>query len=181
MKITPQTKAPDFTATTIDGTSFTLSGYRGKKILLSFLRNGSCALCNLRVHQLKQHYAELHKEGLEIICVFESSPDDMQPYVGKQDVPFILLSDKSGHIYDLYGAETSQEKVERIIQSGSAAQHIEEAAAAGFSLTPQEGSNFYRMPADFLIDEDFIVQRAQYSERITDHISIDDLLQFAKS
>lgn len=48
----------------------------------------------------------------------------------------------------------------------------EEAISAGFALTPEEGSNFNRIPAEFLIDESGIVRLAHYSRILTDHLPL---------
>jgi peroxiredoxin Q/BCP len=170
------TKARDFTAKTIDGRDFQLSEYRGKKILLSFFRNGACALCNLRVHELIQHAEQFEVENIKLVAVFESTADDMLPYVGKQKPPFVLLSDPKGLIYDLYQVESSAEKVTAVMKENIANSRIEEAAAKGFQLTPQEGANFFRMPADFLINENFEIEISHFSNQIIDHLDINQIL-----
>ena len=170
-------KTNDFTALTTEGDSFTLSNYKGHKIFLSFLRNGACALCNLRVQEIKKRYHEFESAGIKIVCVFESSVEDMKPYVGKQQVPFPLLSDPIGKFYELFNVETSQEKVNAVIASGKAHQLLEQAAAAGFPTIKQEGSNFFRMPAEFLINESFEIAIAHYSAQF-DHLPLDEVLQY---
>jgi thioredoxin-dependent peroxiredoxin len=44
-------------------------------------------------------------------------------------------------------------------------------------LTPEEGSNFFRMPADFLIGPDLTVHTAHYAEYVYDHLGFDKLEQ----
>lgn len=175
-KITTPFPAIDFNATRVDGKQFRLSDYRGKRILLSFFRNGACALCNLRVHEMIYKWPEFLSAGIEVVAVFESSKEDMLPYVGKQVPPFPLLADPTGLLYEQYGVETSPEKVNEIIERGTAKERIQAAAEAGFMLTHQNGSNFFRLPADFLIDENFIIQRSHYSNQIIDHIELDTIL-----
>src|SRR5688500_13096467 len=85
--------AIDFAAATIEGDTFRLSDLKGKKIFLSFYRNGACALCNLRVHEISVRQKDFDQAGIKIIAVFESSIEDMKPYVGKQELNFVLLSD----------------------------------------------------------------------------------------
>jgi hypothetical protein len=55
------------------------------------------------------------------------------------------------------------------------------AAAQGFVLTPEAGSNFNRMPADFLIGPDLIVQHAHYAEYVMDHLSFETIEHFLHS
>jgi thioredoxin-dependent peroxiredoxin len=168
----------DFSATTIEGKEFQLSSLKGKKIFLSFYRNGACALCNLRVRELSQYQEAFDKAGIQIIAVFESSIDDMKPYVGKQKVGFTLLSDLEGKIYAQYGVKSSTELVNQVVSSGSAAKKIEEAANAGFPLIKQEGSNFFRIPAEVLINEKFEIVKIHHAQELTNHLSVDEVLKF---
>jgi thioredoxin-dependent peroxiredoxin len=171
-------QAIDFSATTIEGKEFKLSNLKGKKIFLSFFRNGACALCNLRVREISQHQEEFDKAGIEIIAVFESSIDDMKPHVGKQKLSYTLLSDPEGKIYAQYGLKNSEEIVNQVIVSGSAAKKMEEAAIAGFPLTKQEKSNFFRIPAEVLINEKFELVKIHHAEKLIDHLQIDQALKF---
>jgi peroxiredoxin Q/BCP len=171
-------KAIDFTATTIEGKTFTLSGLKGKKIYLSFYRNGACALCNLRVHEISQRQKEFDAAGIHVIAVFESSVDDMKPYVGKQDLAFTLLSDPGGKIYEQYGVKSSPELVNSVIASGAAAGRIQDAAKAGYPLTKQEGANFFRIPAEVLIDEDFNIVKIHHCDQLVNHLPVDEVLKF---
>lgn len=173
MKLIPGAHAIDFEAQQIDGTIFKLSQYQGSKILLSFFRHGACAMCNLRIHELITHYDKFEQSKIKIVAVFESSIEDMVPYVAQQHPPFTLLADPEGKIYSTYGVESSEEKINYVIQNNIAEEQIKKAAEIGFPLTKQAGSNFYRLPADFLIDKDFTVLNAHYSNVLIDHLSID--------
>src|SRR5687768_10121964 len=107
MKLFQNQSAPDFVAETLEGKKVRLSDFKGQKILLSLLRNGACALCNLRIHELIKNQDRL--EGLKVLAVFESPKEDMLPYVGRQNPPFPLIADPKAEIYNLYGAESSPE------------------------------------------------------------------------
>lgn len=171
-------QAIDFSAITIDGKPFKLSDLKGKKILLSFFRNGACALCNLRVHELSQHQQDFDRAGIAVIAVFESPIEDMKPYVGKQKLSFTLLSDPTGKLYELYGIKNSPEIINDVMASGSAHDRVAQAAEAGFVLTKQERTNFYRIPAEVLINEDFTIERVHHCEKLVDHLPIAEILQF---
>jgi thioredoxin-dependent peroxiredoxin len=173
-----QQEAIDFTATTIEGKTFHLSDLKGKKIFLSFLRNGACALCNLRAHEISLKQKEFDKAGIAVIAVFESSIEDMKPYVGKQKLGFTLLSDPKGELYEKYGIKNSPELVNAVVTSGKAATRIQEADQAGFKLTQQEGSNFFRIPAEVLIDENFNITKIHHCDELTNHLPIEDVLKF---
>lgn len=183
MKLRVGDAAPAFEAVGVFGERIDLRAYEGKPVLLSFLRNGGCALCNLRIHQLIQRYPELHARGLEVLAVFESPVASIQQYVtSRQDVPFSLIADPTASLYGLYGVEVSSEKTQASIaraETPEMQQKIQEAAAIGYTLIREEGSNFQRIPADFLIGPDQRIQVAFYSDFVGDHLSfteIDDAL-----
>jgi thioredoxin-dependent peroxiredoxin len=175
MLIQPGMPAPDFQAQDSFGNPIKLEDYAGKWLLLSFLRNGACAMCNLRVHQLIQKFPTLQTHGLEVLTVFESPSSSINQYVGKQDAPFPIVADPEGQLYTLYGVEISEEKVNATMAKPETPAKVQQAAANGFALTPEEGSNFFRMPADFLIAPDSSIQIAHYAEFVYDHLDFDTL------
>jgi thioredoxin-dependent peroxiredoxin len=77
------------------------------------------------------------------------------------------------HLYDLYGVETSEAKVQATMADAGTTERVKEAALAGFELTEEADSNFYRIPADFLIDPDGIIREAFYSELVGQHMNLD--------
>jgi peroxiredoxin len=171
--------APTFRAVDHCGNPISFENYRGRKVLLAFMRFSACALCNLRVHQFINRYPDWQRQGMDVIVVFESTEANMRTYVGAQNAPFSLVTDPKAHLYDLYRVETSEEKVRMTMADANTKKFAEEAAAAGFPLTPEEGSNFNRIPADFLIDESGIVRVAHYSHLITDHLPLVEIDSFA--
>jgi peroxiredoxin Q/BCP len=167
--------APTFQAQDIFGNSVDLQTYRGKPVLLSFYRNAACALCNLRVHEMIQKYPVYHAAGLDMIAIFESPRENLLQYVGKQAAPFPIIGDPGAALYDLYGVEVSEEKVNASMTDAGAAARIKDASAAGFELTREDGSNFFRMPADFLIDANGTIRQAYYSDVVGEHLLFADI------
>jgi peroxiredoxin len=175
----PGMTAPTFTTTDILGNPVGLESYRGRKVLLSFFRFSACALCNLRVHQFIGRYPQWQRQGMVVIAVFESPIDNMNTYVGAQNAPFPLVADPTATLYELYGVETSEEKVQATLTNANTKEFIAQAVTAGFELTPEEGSNFQRIPAEFIIDEHGIVLVAHYNQLITDHLELETIDRFA--
>ncbi|GCE29148.1 alkyl hydroperoxide reductase [Dictyobacter alpinus] len=179
MKLEIGVVAPPFEVDDIFGGHIDLRAYKGKSVLLSFLRNGGCAMCNLRVHQLIMRYPEFHARGLEMLAVFESPVTSIKQYVvSKQDVPFPIIADPSAALYDLYGVEVSQEKTQASVarvDTPEMQQRIQAAASIGYQLMHEEGANFNRIPADFLIGPDQHIQLAFYSDFIGEHLSFAEI------
>jgi hypothetical protein len=80
----------------------------------------------------------------------------------------------------MYGVESSEEKVMVAATNPTAKQQqiILDAAEIGYPLTPEEGANFFRLPADFLIGPDLVIQRAFYSDAVGDHLPFEEIEQF---
>ncbi len=164
--------APTFQTVDLFDRPIQLTDYRGRWLLLSFYRNAACAMCNTQVHQLIGKYEEYQGKGLEILAVFESPRANMLQYVGRQGAPFAIVGDPDAHLYDLYQVETSESKVQASMISPITQARVKEASTIGFELTQEPGSNFYRMPADFLIDPDGIIREAFYSELVGTHLDL---------
>jgi thioredoxin-dependent peroxiredoxin len=175
MPIQPGMPAPAFTTRDSFDQPVQLEDFAGKWLLLSFFRNGACAICNLRVQRLIQRHPTLQRHGLEIVTVFESPVSSIRQYVGKQAAPFPIIPDPEARLYTLYGVETSPEKTQATMQRPETPQVIQDAATRGFALTPEEGSNFHRLPADFLVGPDSIVRIAHYAQYVYDHLEFDAL------
>ena len=184
MKLTVDMMAPGFDTEDIFGNQVSLKSYAGRLLLLSFFRNGACAMCNLQVHHLIQRFPEYHSRGLEVVAVFESPRESVLAHVSRQNAPFPIIADPSATLYDLYDVETSQDKVLAPGDEAWRSGMIREAEAIGYKLTHEDGSNFFRMPADFLIRPDGRIRAAFYSNAVGEHIpwqQIDDALTSSRA
>ncbi|MBB6731766.1 peroxiredoxin-like family protein [Cohnella zeiphila] len=171
--------APAFESADPNGTPVSLNAHRGRKLLLAFFRFSACGLCNLRVQQFIRRYPDWREKGLDVIAVFESPEESLRMIVGKQNTPFPLLADPKAELYDLYGVEVSEEKTKATMADPRKESVIAEIEAAGFKLTHEEGSNFERIPAEFLIDEEGVVCLAHYGNLIFDHLPLETVDRFA--
>ncbi|NIR94965.1 MAG: peroxiredoxin family protein, partial [Gammaproteobacteria bacterium] len=55
-----------------------------------------------------QNYPEYQAKGLNVIAVFESSPEYVRRYVSsKRKVPFPIIADLEGDLYKLYNVKKS--------------------------------------------------------------------------
>jgi peroxiredoxin len=174
MRLKPGQKAPQFKTYDIGEEIIDLEALKGSKVLLSFYRYASCPLCNLRVHKLIQLFPELSANGLKIISIFQSLKESILQYVGKQDAPFPIVSDPSQKLYKLYGVETSWMG---FAKGGLEVQKLMETTKLGFLPGKMEG-DVNRIPADFLIDENGVIQTAYYGKDISDHLDESEIAKF---
>lgn len=174
-KIQQQQPAPDFTAYTIGGQQIQLSNLKGKKVLLNFHRNVGCPICNLRFHTLEQQAAYFKEHNLEVINVYESSPERMKSYLEGVEVQSLMIPDPQQALYRLYGVERSYLKVLKGIFKGGLRKIREGKALAKHNL--KQDGNMDRVGAEFLIDEKGRVIIAHYSDFLGDHIPVDKIHQ----
>lgn len=103
-RIEPGAPAPDFTATTLDGASITLSSLKGKPVLLDFWATW-CAPCRMEVPHIK----EIHQRFGDAITIIGLSRDrakaPLEAYIKDNALPWpqIYLRDiKHTDIADTY-------------------------------------------------------------------------------
>lgn len=187
MKIKVGQLAPDFITEDVLGRKIQISHIKGKKKFLAFLRNTHCPLCNYHVLQISKKANYLQSLGLEIIVFYESKKTMFdgsiffQETVFKED-KFSVVSDPERKVYDLYKAEISPEKATlEVLTAAGRIPEIEAAAKLGIvGDAIEEGTNPDAIPADFLIDEDGIIQYVHYGEDPGDHIDLTIVENFLK-
>ena len=97
------TPAPDFTLTSDEGESITLSELRGRPVVLYFYPKDDTPGCTTQACGIRDAYGEFERAGAVVLGV---SPDDEASHVkfrDKYDLPFPLLADTGHKVADLYG------------------------------------------------------------------------------
>lgn len=97
------TLAPDFTATTHDGSEVTLSAFRGQKVALYFYPKDATPGCTTQACNLRDNLDLLAGHGIAVVGV---SPDDTashETFAAAQNLNFPLLPDPDHQIITAYG------------------------------------------------------------------------------
>lgn len=119
----------------------------------------------------------LHQE-LNLDCsflgVFQSSVEDMNRHVLNQELTFPLISDEKRTYYKKFGVETS---TLGYIIGALKIPTLLLARRKGFKISNPFGPKT-TIPADFLIDENGIIQKAYYGKDITDHLDLEIVESF---
>jgi peroxiredoxin Q/BCP len=98
--------APDFTLPGVEGTTrrdYTLSEYRGRKVVLAFYPGDFTPGCTRQMCQYRDGFEEL--EGVEAVLL-GISPQDVdshERWIAKRNLPFPLLADTEKRVIDEYG------------------------------------------------------------------------------
>jgi thioredoxin-dependent peroxiredoxin len=96
--------APDFTLPSQFGDNVTLSEYLGKKnIVLYFYPKDESPGCTKEACSFRDNYQQLADLGAEVLGVSGQSVESHVAFATHFGLPFILLSDKSNKVRELYG------------------------------------------------------------------------------
>jgi thioredoxin-dependent peroxiredoxin len=95
--------APDFTLTADDGSAVTLSGLRGKNVVLFFYPKDDTAGCTREACEFRDMLPTFRKMNTVVLGV---SPDDAtshQKFRKKFNLPYTLLADTAHEVAEAYG------------------------------------------------------------------------------
>jgi len=110
------TQAPDFTLSSTDGQTLTLSALAGRKhVVLVFYVGDNTPDCNRQLSSLRDDVPEL--EGLDIVVVGinPASSAEHTRYCGQLGLNFPLLHDSRGQVAAQYGALNTDRSVQRSV------------------------------------------------------------------
>jgi peroxiredoxin Q/BCP len=99
----PGMMAPLFTLTNQDGKKVSLKDFKGQKVALFFYPEDDTPTCTVEACNLRDNYALLKKQGIEVLGI---SPDDEQKhqrFIEKFTLPFTLLADPTMKVINDYG------------------------------------------------------------------------------
>lgn len=165
--------APILQVTTLQGQTATLPE-RGHKLWLAFFRYAACPLCNIRIAEIRRDYQRLTSTGLRIVAVVQSGAASIQKYMQGGEWPLVFIPDPTERLYQAYHVEKS---LAGFLSLKNIPALLEATRKKLGGLHP-EGTTT-RLPADFLIDEQGIVQHAFYANRIAEHIDFQSVYTFA--
>lgn len=97
------TLAPDFNLPDHNGTMVTLSGFRGKKVVLYFYPKDNTPGCTRQACAFAQSYDGFREKDVVVIGISKDSVASHLKFVQKYDLPFILLSDPELQAIQAYG------------------------------------------------------------------------------
>ncbi|MDO8504680.1 MAG: thioredoxin-dependent thiol peroxidase [Candidatus Liptonbacteria bacterium] len=95
--------APDFTLPDQSGENQTLSGYRGKWVLVYFYPKDNTPGCTAEACSLRDAFDELKKRNVVVLGISTDSVKSHAGFAEKHKLPFTLLSDTEKTLVNLYG------------------------------------------------------------------------------
>ena len=96
-------KAPVFTGKDQNGKQISLSGYKGKKLILYFYSEAGSPTCTIESCNLRNNYLLLKKKGFEVLGISPDDENKQKKFETKYKLPFPLIADTENKITALYG------------------------------------------------------------------------------
>lgn len=96
-------KAPDFTLPADGGETLSLSGFKGRKIVLYFYPKDMTPGCTIEANDFSKLHGEFAKAGAVVIGVSKDSPERHDKFCEKHGLKIRLVSDQDGKLCDAYG------------------------------------------------------------------------------
>ncbi len=96
-------KAPEVLGLDQNGNEIKLSDFSGKKLVLYFYPKDNTPGCTAQACSLRDEYAELHKNGYEVLGVSADSGASHQKFISKYELPFNLIADTDKELSEKFG------------------------------------------------------------------------------
>lgn len=148
------------------------------KTIFWVLRYIGCTVCRYDVHLITQRYDEFRQKGAQVFVVMQSDQEHIRRDLEATNtvLPFSIICDPKQEIYqllDIKAAATKEEMVEGVMDKLK--EKGGKAREAGFVHGDYEG-NELQLPAMFIVNEDGVVEYANYARNIVDLPTVDEVL-----
>jgi peroxiredoxin Q/BCP len=97
-------KAPDFALPADDGTTVTLSGLKGRKVVLYFYPKDDTSGCTKEACGFRDSWKDVQRAGAVVLGVSPDGVASHQKFKQKYSLPFPLLADADHSVAAAYGA-----------------------------------------------------------------------------
>ena len=97
-------KMPEFEVVDQDGNVVSSKDFIGKKTIVYFYPKDNTPGCTAEACNLRDNYEALKAQGYNVVGVSKDSAASHRKFIDKFDLPFTLLSDKSTHMLQNFGA-----------------------------------------------------------------------------
>ena len=174
MKVQAGQQAPDFQTEDVYGKPVSLTRLRGQPVLISFMRNAGCPVCNFQVHQLLEQADSLKARNIAVVLVYQSSGQNLLAYLSGQPLPFTFIADPENELYARYGIEQGMGKMMKGLFKGAIGKM--QKGKKLFNAPVKQDGKSATIGADFLLDGQGKVIKVHYGEYLGDHLQPSQVL-----
>ena len=97
-------KAPDFNLKNTNGEEVSLTGLKGKRVILYFYPKDDTPGCTVEACNFRDDYDLYQEKDAVILGVSRDGEESHKKFTEKFDLPFTLLSDEDHSVAEKYGA-----------------------------------------------------------------------------
>jgi peroxiredoxin Q/BCP len=144
-RLSPGDLAPDFTLESDTGEKVTLSGLRGRKVIVYFYPNAMTPGCTTQACDFSDNIASLKGAGYEVVGISPNDPAKLAKFRERDGLTFTLLSDPDRAVMTEYAAFGEKKLYGKLVEGV--------------------------IRSTFVIDEDGNVELAQYNVKATGHVA----------
>ena len=144
-RLEPGDPAPDFTLTSDTGEEVTLSGLRGKRVIVYFYPAAMTPGCTKQACDFTDSLDSLHAQGFEVLGISPDKPAKLAKFRERDGLTITLLSDPDRTVLDAYGAYGEKKMYGKTVQGV--------------------------IRSTFVVGEDGSVEIAQYNVKATGHVA----------
>jgi peroxiredoxin Q/BCP len=145
VKLEPGDTAPDFTLPTDDGSTLSLAGLRGRKVVLYAYPAAMTPGCTKQACDFRDSLASLQAAGYEVVGISPDSPVKLAKFRTRDALTFPLVSDADKAVLTAYGAYGQKQSYGKTITGV--------------------------IRSTFVIDEKGRIEKAMYNVKATGHVA----------
>ena len=144
-RLSPGDTAPDFTLTSDTGEEVTLSGLRGRKVIVYFYPAAMTPGCTKQACDFTDSLDSLKGAGYEVLGISPDKPEKLAKFRERDHLSITLLSDPAKETLGAYGAFGEKKLYGKTVQGV--------------------------IRSTFVVDEQGKVDLAQYNVKATGHVA----------
>lgn len=104
IRLEPGDSAPDFTLTSAQGETVSLSQYRGQQVILYFYPKASTPGCTTQACDFRDSLDALQASGFTVLGISPDPVSALEKFTANEGLTFSLLSDEDHQVAEAYGA-----------------------------------------------------------------------------
>jgi thioredoxin-dependent peroxiredoxin len=144
-RLEPGDTAPDFTLTTDDGRTLSLSEFKGRRVVLYAYPAAMTPGCTTQACDFRDSLSSLHARGIEVIGISPDPPAKLTKFRQRDGLTFPLVSDPDKRVLSAYGAYGEKQNYGRTVTGV--------------------------IRSTFVIDADGRIEKAMYNVKATGHVA----------
>ena len=144
-RLSPGDTAPDFTLPTDSGDEVSLSGLRGRKVIVYFYPAAMTAGCTKQACDFTESLESLQGAGYEVVGISPDKPAKLAKFRERDSLTITLASDEDKSVMNAYGAYGEKKLYGKTVVGV--------------------------IRSTFVIDEDGAIEKAMYNVKATGHVA----------